>query len=115
MTTPEDPSTQDHSTQDDSTQDASTSTRRDAGHVPVPAGGVRGVDQVDDMDPEPGHGTTTGADGETAAREQLRTSLGERSPDTGGEAGGDLEQAAALGPTDDPEGGSLQPHGSSGA
>lgn len=56
-------------------EDHSTSTRRDASHVPTPAGGVRGVDQVDDMDPE---------------------------------------QAAAIGPTDDPQDDSIQPHGSSG-
>ena len=49
--------------------DADTSTTFQEGSslrgegVPTPAGGVRGVDQVDDMDAEPGHGTTTGADG----------------------------------------------------
>ncbi|HEU0102057.1 MAG TPA: hypothetical protein VFR07_07015 [Mycobacteriales bacterium] len=84
-------------------------------HVPTPPGGVRGVDQVDNMDSEPGHGTTTGADGETAAREQLRRSLGERGADTGSEEGGGLEQAAALGATDDPQGGSIQPDGAAGA
>lgn len=84
-------------------------------HVPTPAGGVRGVDQVDAMDSAPGHGTTTGADGETAAREQLRKDLRERAPQTGTEAGDDLEQAAALGATDDPQGGSIQPDGAAGA
>lgn len=77
----------------------------------VPAGGVRGVDRVDDMDTSPGHGTTTGADGETAAREALRRDLGERTGSAGSEAGDDLEQAAALGATDDPQGGSLQGDG----
>ena len=79
-------------------------------HVPTPAGGVRGVDQVDAMDAS-GHGTTTGADGETAAREQQRIELGERRPDAGTEGGDDLEQAAALGSIDDPQGGSIQPDG----
>ena len=80
-------------------------------HVPTPPDGVRGADQGDAMDPEPGHGTTTGADGETAAREGLRQDLGERSEGTGTEAGDDLEQAAAIGETDDPQGGSIQPGG----
>ena len=84
-------------------------------HVPTPAGGVRGVDQVDAMDSEPGEGTTTGADGQTAAREQLRKDLGERSSGTDTEDGDDLEQAAALGATDDPQGGSIQPDGAAGA
>lgn len=84
---------------------------RGADPVPEPAGGVRGVDQVDAMDSSPGHGTTTGADGETAAREALRRDLGERSGSTGDETGDDLEQAAALGATDDPEGGSIQADG----
>ena len=80
-------------------------------HVPEPSSGVRGADSVDAMDSSPGHGTTTGADGETGAREQLRKDLGERPPGAGTEEGDDLEQGAALGATDDPEGGSLQPHG----
>jgi hypothetical protein len=79
-------------------------------HVPTPPGGVRGADQVADMDPE--HGTATGADGQTAAREQLRKDLGERSPDAGTEEGDSLEQAAAIGETDDPQGGSIQSVGS---
>ena len=74
-------------------------------HVPTPAGGVRGADQVDAMDSEPGHGTTTGADGDTAAREQ-QAEHGE-----GAESGGGLEQFAALGATDDSQGGSIQPVG----
>ena len=79
--------------------------------VPTPEGGVRGADQVDAMDSSPGHGTTTGADGESAAREQLRQDLGERSPQTGTERGDDLEQAAAGAATDDPQGGSIQGRG----
>ena len=71
-----------------------------AEHVPEPPSGVRGADQVDAMDSAPGQGTTTGADGETAAREQVR--LSDRPPGAGTEVGADLEQAAALGPTDDP-------------
>ncbi|MCW2666803.1 MAG: hypothetical protein JWN57_1765, partial [Frankiales bacterium] len=78
-------------------------------HVPTPPGGVRGADQAADMDPE--HGTATGADGQTAAREQLRKDLGERSPAMGEETGSELEQGAAVGATDDPQGGSIQPHG----
>ncbi len=80
-------------------------------HVPEPEGGVRGVDQVDDMDNDPGHGTTSGADGDTAAREQMRKDLGERSADADTEGGDALEQAAAIGETDDPQGGSIQAHG----
>ncbi len=85
-------------------------------HVPEPGGGVRGVDQVDRMDTEPGHGTTTGADGDTASREQMRKDLGERPSDadteSGDSQGGDsLEQSAALGATDDPLGGSIQADG----
>ena len=80
-------------------------------HVPTPAGGVRGVDQVDAMDNEPGEGTTTGADGQTQAREQQRIDSGERRPDAGTETGDDLEQGAALGATDDARGGSIQPDG----
>ena len=82
-----------------------------AQHVPEPASGVRGADQVDAFDSSPGHGTTTGADGETAAREALRRDLGERGGATGDESDGGLEQTAALGATDDPQGGSIQPDG----
>ena len=82
-----------------------------AAHVPEPASGVRGADQVDAFDTSPGHGTTTGADGETAAREQLRRDLGERGGEAGDESDGGLEQTAALGSTDDPQGGSIQPDG----
>ena len=78
------------------------------------AKGVLGGD-ADRMDsPGPGSGglAGAGADGETGAREQLRKDLGERSSELGSEEGGDLEQAAALGETDDPQGGSIQEHGS---
>jgi len=104
MTTPDD-------TSDNTTTQAGPSPT--ASHVPTPASGVRGADQVDAMDTEPGHGTTTGADGDTAAREQLRRDLGERGGAAGDEQGGGLEQTAALGATDDPEGGSLQADGAS--
>lgn len=80
----------------------------DSSSVPTPPGGVRGVDQVEAMDAAPGEGTTSGADGQTQAREQMRRDLGER---TGGVEDNDLEQSAALGATDDPEGGSIQPGG----
>ena len=90
-------------------------TRNDA---PQPSGleepGVRGGDAADRMDSAgPGSGglAGAGADGETGAREALRKDLGERSPEMGTEEGDDLEQGAALGATDDPEGGSIQPHG----
>ncbi len=94
----------------------SDDTRNDA---PQPSGleepGVRGGDAADRMD-SGGAGSGglpgAGADGETGAREQLRKDLGERSPDMGTEAGDDLEQAAAIGETDDPQGGSIQDHGS---
>ena len=60
----------------------------------------------------PGEGSggvpSAGADGETAAREDLRQSLGERTETAGREDGDSLEQAAAIGETDDPQGGSLQ-------
>jgi hypothetical protein len=81
-------------------------------HVPEPASGVRGADQVDAMDTDPGHGTTTGADGQTPAREALRKDLGERRPDADEESDDALEQGAAVGETDDPQGGSIQEHGS---
>ena len=94
----------------------SDDTRNDA---PRPSGleepGVRGGDAADRMDSAgPGSGGLpgAGADGETGAREQLRKDLGERSPQTGTEEGDDLEQAAAIGETDDPQGGSIQEHGS---
>ena len=82
-----------------------------ADHVPVPSSGVRGADQVDAFDNDPGHGTTTGADGETPAREALRKGRGERAASQGEEGDSELEQGAAIGPTDDPQGGSLQAHG----
>lgn len=67
------------------------------------------------LDP-PGQGSggvpAAGADGGTEQREQLRKDLGERAEGQGEEGGDDLEQAAALGETDDPQGGSIQGHGS---
>ena len=94
----------------------SDDTRNDA---PQPSGleepGVRGGDAVDRMDSAgPGSGGLpgAGADGETGAREALRKDLGERSAAMGTEEGDDLEQAAAIGETDDPQGGSIQEHGS---
>ena len=76
--------------------------------------GVRGGDATDRMDsPGPGSGgmPAAGADGVTQEREQLRKDLGERAPQTGEETGDDLEQAAAIGETDDPQGGSIQQNG----
>lgn len=74
--------------------------------------GVRGGD-ADRMDPGPLGGVpAAGADGETGAREELRKDLGERSPAAGTQDGDDLEQAAAIGETDDPRGGSIQERGS---
>jgi hypothetical protein len=82
-----------------------------------PEPGVRGGDATDRMD-SAGDGSGglpgAGADGETGAREALRRDLGERSGSAGTEEGGDLEQAAAIGETDDPQGGSIQSRGSSG-
>ncbi len=99
-----------------STPDANTTSQHgqsvDADHVPVPASGVRGADQVDAFDSEPGEGTTTGADGQTPAREALRKDLGERGASAGEESDGELEQGAAVGATDDPQGGSIQESGS---
>ena len=81
---------------------------RGAEPVPTPTGGIRGADQVDRMDPPPaGEGTTTGADGQTPAREQMRVDQGERSASAGREDDDALEQAAALGETSDPADGSL--------
>lgn len=98
------------------TPQTSDNTRNDA---PQPSGleqpGVRGGDAADRMD-SPGAGSggvpAAGADGVTGAREDLRKDLGERSPEMGSEGGDDLEQAAAIGETDDPQGGSIQERGS---
>jgi hypothetical protein len=50
------------------------------------------------MDPPPaGEGTTTGADGQPPAREQMRVVQGEWSASAGREDDDALEQAAALG------------------
>jgi hypothetical protein len=83
----------------------------------VPSVGDAGVSGGDaDRLDSPGAGSGGlpggGADGETAAREELRKDLGERAPGLGTEDGDDLEQAAAIGETDDPQGGSIQEHGS---
>jgi hypothetical protein len=98
-------------------------TGRSTSGVPPAASGQRGGMTADEkhvsggdperMDAAPGSGgmPAAGADGETGAREQLRQDLGERGPGAGTEQGGDLEQTAALGATDDPQGGSLQPGG----
>ena len=77
------------------------------------ARGVLGGDP-ERMDAAPGSGgmPSAGADGETAAREQLRKDRGERPSGAGTEEGDDLEQAAAIGETDDPQGGSIQSGGS---
>lgn len=69
------------------------------------------ADRMDPAGPGTG-GMQAGADGETAAREQLRKDLGERRQDAGTDDGDDIEQDAALGETDDPHGGSIQEHGS---
>ena len=80
-----------------------------------PEPGVRGGDATDRMD-SPGEGSGglagAGADGETSARESLRKELGERDGSLGTEEGSELEQAAAIGETDDPQGGSIQEQGS---
>ena len=102
--------TEPFSTQSDDTR-ASGPTQSNA----VGEHGVLGGDAADRMDsPGPGSGGLAGggADGETGAREQLRKDLGERSETMGTEEGDDLEQAAAIGETDDPQGGSIQEHGS---
>jgi hypothetical protein len=95
----------------------SDSTTTQEGGAPASAEdvatGVRGG-SADRMDAAPGSGgmPSAGADGQTEAREQLRKDLGERPADAGTEAGDDLEQAAAVGETDDPQGGSILEHGS---
>ena len=96
-------------------QSDNTRIERPTTAAPAEEPGVRGGDAADRMDsPGPGSGGLpgAGADGETGAREQLRQDLGERSAELGTEADGDLEQAAAIGETDDPQGGSIQEHGS---
>ena len=64
-----------------------------------------GTEEGDDLE-------QAAAIGETGAREGMRKDLGERSPEMGTEGGAELEQAAAIGETDDPQGGSIQEHGS---
>jgi len=77
------------------------------------ARGVLGGDP-ERMDAAPGSVgvPAAGADGQTEAREQLRKDRGERPADAGTESGDDLEQAATLGETDDPQGGSSSSSGS---
>jgi hypothetical protein len=70
------------------------------------------ADRLDSPGPGSGGLPGGGADGETAAREDLRSALGERGEAAGREDGDSLEQAAAIGETDDPQGGSIQQHGS---
>jgi hypothetical protein len=76
-------------------------------------GGVQGgsADRLDSPGPGSGGVPGAGADGQTAAREQLREDLGERASTAGRETGEDLEQSARLGQTDDPQGGSIQESG----
>ncbi|HWG93785.1 MAG TPA: hypothetical protein VNU66_06120 [Mycobacteriales bacterium] len=97
----------------DSTSSSGGASRASADDA---ATGVRGG-PADRLDAAPGSGgvPAAGADGATEAREQMRSDLGERSPEAGTEDATSLEQAAAVGPTDDPQGGSLQPGGASGA
>ena len=76
------------------------------GAAPARAGdearGVLGGDP-ERMDAAPGSGgvPSAGADGETAAREELRKDLGERPQDAGEDTGDALAQGQ-LGDTDDP-------------
>ena len=91
-------------------QSDNTRIERPTTAAPAEEPGVRGGDAADRMDsPGPGSGglPAAGADGATGAREDLRQDLGERPEDAGTEHGADLEQAAAIGETDDPQGGSL--------
>lgn len=92
-------------------------TTTQAGEAPArPEDAERGVlgGDPERMDAAPGSGgmPAAGADGQTAAREQQRKDLGERSAGAGTGDGDDLEQAAAVGETDDPQGGSIQSGGS---
>jgi hypothetical protein len=72
------------------------------------------VDRMDKAGDDLGGVPAAGADGITAEREALRKGLGERGEAAGEETGDDLEQAAAIGETDDPQGGSIQEHGAQG-
>jgi hypothetical protein len=74
--------------------------------------GARGG-PADRMDAAPGSVglAGAGADGETAAREQVRKDLGERAEGAGEQDATGLEQAAALGETDAPASGSLGERG----
>lgn len=89
--------------------DSTSSTERETPASSSDAAtGVRGGD-ADRLDAAPGSGglPAAGADGRTEAREELRKDLGERAASTGTEDATSLEQAAALGETDDPSTGSL--------
>lgn len=90
----------------DSTDD--TGTFEGAAPASPDEQGVRGG-PADRLDAAPGSGgvPAAGADGQTAAREELRKDLGERGGNAGTEGDTGLSQAAALGETDDPRGGSL--------
>lgn len=80
-----------------------TSEGTSPAHPDDAARGVQGG-SPDRMDAAAGSGglAGAGADGETAAREQLRKDLRERPDGAGTEQGDDLEQAAALAETDRP-------------
>jgi hypothetical protein len=74
----------------------------DPGSFEDAAAGVRGGSRERMDPPGPGGGGPgVGADGETAAREQMRKDLGERRPDAGEDTANALEQDE-LGATDDP-------------
>jgi hypothetical protein len=86
-------------------QQDNTVTRQGPG-VGRPEDAARGVsggsaNRLDPPGPGSGGVPAAGADGSTAAREQLRAGLGERSPDAGREDGDALAQNE-LGATDDP-------------
>ncbi len=94
--------------QSDNTRTSGPKQSAAAAEAGVPGGGPGRIDS-----PGPGSGGLAcgGADGETGAREQLRKDLGERDASLGSEEGASLEQGAAVGETDDPQGGSIQEHG----
>ncbi len=101
----------DMTTPGDDTRSSGPSTTDDTTAAePQVSGGP--ADRLDSPGQGSGGVPLAGADGDTASREQLRKDLGERSPEAGTEEGGGLEQAAAIGETDDPQGGSIQERGS---
>jgi hypothetical protein len=95
---------------DDTRSTQPTTTDDTTAADPKVSGGS--ADRLDSPGEGSGGVPLAGADGDTASREALRKDLGERAPDAGTEEGGGLEQAAAVGETDDPQGGSIQEHGS---